>query len=290
MPVQSEWSLSAPQNITFEEPVTSLVVQLIHGTVNVVGAASGPARLELSELTGTPLKASVKDGTLTVAYEDFRWTPLQWLTHKSWNRTAAVTLTVPTGTRVEVGVADAGAVVSNISGHAAVNSVSGTVTLTRVGGTVRATTVSGALEAQGISGDLRFKSVSGDLTLVESPLDTVRADSVSGSMAVDLTPTGQGPDLVLSTISGGIAIRLPAAADTTVEANTTGGPLSCAFEELHVSSQYGARRITGSLGAGGGRLKVTSVSGAVALLRRPDTEPGTEADATPERPTQGKVL
>ncbi|RLU99223.1 hypothetical protein CTZ27_14820 [Streptomyces griseocarneus] len=287
MPVQSEWSLSAPQNITFEEPVTALAVSVIRGTVNVVGAASGPARLELSELDGPPLKATIENGKLTVAYEDFRPGPLQWLTRRGWNRTAVVTLTVPTGTKVEVGAAEAGIVVSNISGDTVVHNVSGPSTLTRVSGTVRADSVSGPLEAQGISGDLRFKSVSGDLTVVESALGTVRADSVGGNMAVDLVvPTGQGPDLALTTVSGEIAIRLPAAADTTVDANTTSGQLSCAFEELRVNTQFGAKRITGSLGAGGGRLKITSVSGAVALLRRPDGE----AEAAPGSPLKGKVL
>lgn len=34
----------------------------------------------------------------------------------------------------------------------------------------------------------------------------------------------------------------------------------------------GAKRITGRLGAGSGRLKATTVSGSIALLRRPATE------------------
>ncbi|MGW1074298.1 DUF4097 family beta strand repeat-containing protein [Streptomyces sp. NPDC002537] len=287
MPVRSEWSLSAPRTITFEEPVTDLAARIIGGTVNVVGDATGPARLELSEIDGPPLTVTLEGGALAVTYDDVSRKNLsQWLSPKGWRRTAAVTLTVPTGTRVEVGVAGASAVVSNISGRTEIRSVSGDITLTGVTGEVRAGTVSGALEAQGLGGDLEFKTVSGDLTLVESTGRKVRADSVSGNMVIDLAPSATGPDLALGTVSGEIAIRLPHAADAKVDANTTSGPLSCAFDELHVNGQFGTKKITGRLGSGSGRLKATTVSGAVALLRRPD------ADAEPGSggPLLGKVL
>ncbi|MGW2186970.1 DUF4097 family beta strand repeat-containing protein [Streptomyces sp. NPDC001719] len=285
MPAQSKWSLSAPQKLTFEEPVTALAVRIVGGTVNVVGDATGPARLELSEIDGPPLTVTLDRGTLTVAYDDLPWKNFtKWFSRKSWERAVTVTLTVPTGTDVETGVVGASAVVSNISGRTSVRGVNGDVTLVGLTGPVRAETVSGRLEAQGLGGDLHFTSVSGDLTLVESSGGTVKADSVSGNVVVDLAPAAPGPDLTLGTVSGEIAIRLPHTADAQVDANTTSGPLSCGFEELHVNSQFGAKRITGRLGAGRGRLKVTSVSGAVALLRRPDTTDW--ADST----TQGKVL
>ncbi|MEU5428968.1 DUF4097 family beta strand repeat-containing protein [Streptomyces olivoreticuli] len=287
MPAQSKWSLSTPRKVTFEEPVTALAVRIIGGTVNVVGDATGPARLELSEIDGPPLIVTLDGGTLTVAYDDLPWR--KWLSRGIWGRTATVTLTVPTGTDVEVGVAGASAVVSNVTGRTAVRGVSGDVTLVGITGPVQAETVSGRLEAQGIGGDLHFKSVSGDLTLVESSGGTVRADSISGNVVVDLSPAAPGPSLALGTVSGDVAIRLPNTADAEVDANTTSGALSCGFEELHVSSQFGAKRITGRLGAGRGSLKVTSVSGAVALLRRPETDDWTRADPTDSTP-QGKVL
>ncbi|MEU3753005.1 DUF4097 family beta strand repeat-containing protein [Streptomyces olivoreticuli] len=287
MPAQSKWSLSTPRKVTFEEPVTALAVRIIGGTVNVVGDATGPARLELSEIDGPPLTVTLDEGTLTVAYDDLPW--MKWLSRRIWGRTATVTLTVPTGTDVEVGVAGASAVVSNVTGRTAVTGVSGDVTLVGITGPVRAETVSGRLEAQGIGGDLHFKSVSGDLTLVESSGGMVRADSISGDVVVDLSPAAPGPSLALGTVSGDVAIRLPNTADAEVDANTTSGALSCGFEELHVSSQFGAKKITGRLGAGRGSLKVTSVSGAVALLRRPETDDWTQAGPTDSTP-QGKVL
>lgn len=272
----SERSVAEPQKLSFDEPVTALNVRIINGTVNVVGTddavlnEQGGARLEISEIEGPPLIVTLENGTLTVAYEDLPWKGfLKWLDRKGWHRKAVVSVAVPASARVEVGVAGAGAVVSGIRGRTEVRGVSGDTALVGLSGSVLAGTVSGNVEAQAVSGDLRFHSVSGDLTVIEGAYSSVRAESVSGDMVVDLDATGRPTDIALSTVSGKVAIRLAQPTDAEVSANTTSGAVSNAFEDLRVSGQWGAKKITGTLGAGTGSLRATTVSGAIALLRRP---------------------
>jgi hypothetical protein len=271
--------------------VTELNVRIVHGTVNVVGTDESSARLEVSEIEGPPLLVTQQGGTLTVAYEDLPWKGfLKWLDRKGWRRSAVVSVAVPSSTRVELGVVGAAATVSGIDGPAEVKGVSGDTTLVGLTGPVRADTVSGSVEAQALSGALRFNSVSGDLTVVDGAGPSVRADSVSGSMIVDLDPAGGPTDVSLTSVSGEIAIRLPHPADARVEANTASGTVSNAFEDLRVAGQWGAKRITGRLGAGNGRLKATTVSGSIALLRRPPTEDGPwEAGPRDARPGEGST-
>lgn len=278
----SEWSVTEPAKLTFDEPVRELHVRIVNGTVNVVGTEEGSARLQVSEIEGPPLVVTQQGGTLTVAYEDLPWKGfLKLLDRKGRRRHAVVSLAVPAQTRIEVGVVGASAVVSGIRGPAAVKGVTGDTTLVSLSGPVRADTVSGNLEAQAVTGDLRFNSVSGDLTVVEGSGPSVRADSVSGSMIVDLDPHGP-TDIGLTSVSGEIAIRLPDPADADVEANTASGAISNAFENLRVQGQWGAHKITGRLGAGTGKLRATTVSGSIALLRRPDgDEEGRPGDAAP---------
>ncbi|MEV6540080.1 hypothetical protein [Streptomyces sp. NPDC051665] len=274
----SEWSVAEPKKLTFDEPVSDLHVRIVNGTVNVVGTDEGSARMEISEIDGPPLLVTQKNGTLTVAYEDLPWKGfLKWLDRKGWRRSAVVSLAVPASTRVEVGVVGAAAVVSGISGPSVVRGVTGDTTLVSLSGSVRAETVSGNLEAQAVTGDLRFNSVSGDLTVVEGSGPSVRAESVSGSMIVDLDPDGP-TDVRLTNVSGEIAIRLPHPADADVEANTASGSISNAFDGLRVHGQWGAHKITGRLGAGTGKLRATTVSGSIALLRRPAAEDEGEGD------------
>ncbi|OIJ86025.1 DUF4097 family beta strand repeat-containing protein [Streptomyces colonosanans] len=278
----SEWSVAEPRKLTFDAPVTALHVRIVNGTVNVVGTDEGSTRLEVSEVEGPPLTVTQQDGTLTVAYDDLPWKGfLKWLDRRGWRRSAVVSLAVPASTRVEVGVIGANAMVSGIDGSAEVKGVTGETTLVGLSGPIRATTVSGSVEAQGVAGELRLNSVSGDLTVIEGACPLVKADSVSGSIILDLDPTSGPTDARLTNVSGEIAIRLPHPVDAEVEANTASGAVSNAFEDLRMSGQWGAKRITGRLGGGNGRLQATTVSGSIALLRRPPTE-DEPWDAIPE--------
>ncbi|MFD7163236.1 DUF4097 family beta strand repeat-containing protein [Streptomyces violascens] len=282
---ESTWAVPDSRKLTFDEadgPVTKLQVRIVNGTVNVVGTEESSARLEISSVEGPPLIVTRNGSTLTVAYEDLPWRGLfKWLDRKGWNRSAVVSLAVPAGADVEVGMIGAGAVVSGIRGRTEVRGVSGDTALVKLAGPVRAESVTGNLEAQAVTGELRFKSVSGDLTVIEGAGGCVAAESVSGDMLLDLDPGAKATDVRLTTVSGEVAIRLPHPADAHVEANTASGAVSSAFEDLRISGQWGTKKITGTLGAGNGTLRATTVSGSIALLRRPaDEEPPFE-DAGP---------
>jgi Putative adhesin len=284
-----EWTIAEPRKLTFDGRTDKLQVRIVGGTVNVVGTDEGSARLEVSEIEGPPLIVTQEGSTLTVAYEDLPWKGLLgWLDRKGWKRHAVVSLAVPADSRVEVGVIAANAVVSGIGGRTSVNGVSGDATLVGLSGPVDVNTVSGSIEAQSLSGDIKANSVSGELTVVDGSGGRVKADSVSGGMVLDLGPRS-GTDVRLSTVSGEVAIRLPDPGDAEVDANTASGSVFSSFDELHVTSQWGAKRLTGTLGKGDGKLRVTTVSGTIALLRRPPAEPDDEPHDEPGGP-EGKVL
>ncbi|MET9591422.1 DUF4097 family beta strand repeat-containing protein [Streptomyces sp. NPDC006516] len=283
---ESTWTVAEPRKLTFDDPVTALHVRIVDGAVNVVGTDDTTARLEVSDIDGPPLVVTQEGGTLTVTYPDLPWQGfLTWLDRRNPRRRAAVSLAVPAGAVVEVGVVGAEAVLSGIRGRTELRGVTGDSTVVGLSGTVRAETVSGSLEAQSVSGDLRFQSVSGDLTVVDGSGTSVRAESVTGHMVLDLDASSKPTDIRLTSVSGEIAIRLPHPADAKVEANTASGAVSNAFEDLRVGGQWGAKKITGTLGAGTGKLKATTVSGSIALLRRPPAQ-----DHTYEAEPTGKVL
>ncbi|WP_418959084.1 DUF4097 family beta strand repeat-containing protein [Streptomyces tritici] len=273
----TERSVAEPGALTLTEPVRHLRVRIVHGAVNVVGTEESATRVEVAELEGPPLVLTQEGGTLTIGYDDLNWKGLlKWLDPKGPRRRAVVSVAVPAGADVEVATVSAEAVVSGIRGGTDVRGVSGDTTLVGLSGPVRAESVSGGLEAQSVTGALRAHSISGDVTLVEGAGASVKAETVSGALVIDLDPRlmdGPPADIRLTSVSGEVAIRLADPADTTVEANTTGGSLSSAFEDLRVGGQWGSKSLTGTLGAGRGSLKATTVSGSIALLRRPDGTP-----------------
>ncbi|MER5635692.1 DUF4097 family beta strand repeat-containing protein [Kitasatospora sp. NPDC002227] len=277
----TQWTVNGPEKITLDEPVGTLHVRVLGGEVNVV-AAEGPARLEVTELEGDPLLVSLEQGVLTVAYKELGWEKLSdtlgsvgavkalFATLRKKN-TAHVSLTVPAGTEVKIGSASADVTVSGVSGRVGVIGASGETTLVGLSGRIDANTVSGNVDAQSVSGELRVNSVSGNLTVVAGTADRVQAKSVSGSVTLDLDVRTVA-EITVGTVSGPVGIRLPSLADTKVELGTTSGDLSSTFEELTVNSTWGAKRLAGELGSGSGKLQVTTVSGPVTVLRRPEPE------------------
>ncbi|MGW8380150.1 hypothetical protein [Streptomyces sp. ODS28] len=285
----SSWEITEPRTLDFEGPFAELHVRIVNGAVNVVGTEDPGARVEIAEVSGPPLRVRRTGGVLEIDYEDVPWKGfLKWLDRKGWQRRAVVSVSVPAGVRLTVGVVGADAVVSGIAGRTEVRGVWGGTTLVGLTGAVRADTVSGDVETQGLAGGMRFNSVSGGLTMIDTVGSQVRADSVSGSMVLDLAPGG-GPDVVLSTVSGEIAVRLPEPTDARVQVNTASGAVSTAFDGLGSAGQWGAWRLSGKLGTGRGRVKADTVSGSVALLRRPPDpdETGDAMDGSTGEPADG---
>ena len=262
----STWTLDQPDKLSFDE-VHRVLVQTVEGMVSVVGSDDQPT-LELSELSGEPLRVRHEGGALTVDYErPWRPWPLSWLTGGSQRRKAVLTLAVPRDCRVELKVVSASLMVGGLRAPVDAHTVSGEITLTGLRGPVEAESVSGPVLASGVSGDLSARSVSGELTVAEGGGGSVRARTVSGAVTIDLQASGDR-DINLSSVSGDLTVRLPETSDLQVKLQSTSGQVSSAFEQLARDRTPGRYTAWGRLGAGTGRLRAASTSGHVALLRR----------------------
>jgi hypothetical protein len=260
------WTLDHPDKLTFDE-VHRVLVKLVEGTVSVVGSDDRPT-LELSELSGDPLQIRHQGGGLTIDYErPWRPWPLAWLAGRGARRKAVLSLAVPRDCRVELRVVSANLMVGGLRAPVEAHTVSGEITLAGLHGPVEAETVSGPVQASGVTGDLSARTVSGDLTVAEGGGGSVRARTVSGAVAIDLQARGDR-DINLSSVSGDLTVRLPETSDLEVKLNSTSGQVTSAFDQLERDRTPGRDTAWGRLGAGTGRLRASSTSGHVALLRR----------------------
>src|SRR5258705_4243071 len=267
------WTVDGPATYDFDT-VDTLRVRVIGGSVAVL-STSDRACLDIAAVTGQPLVVSHSDGTLTVSYEDLSWDGLLgWL--RPDRTSATITITVPKDCPVQLGVVTASAVVSGIAAATSVKSVSGAITLDGVTGAVDARTVSGDIEAQGLGGTIGFNSVSGDLTLADGSVDRLDARTVSGRVTADIE-LDRDAALRVATVSGPVAIRLPADASARVDLRSATGQVLSEFPGLRQSQMPGASTLSGDLcpgenaGAGAGRhpgvVRVNTMSGQVTLLQ-----------------------
>jgi hypothetical protein len=262
----ASWMVDEPDTISFDQ-VRRVRVRVVEGAVAVVGG-DGPPTLEVSELEGAPLRVRHEDGELAIDYER-PWLPgpLAWLSGFGRRERAVLSLAVPRDCRVELRVVSASLTVGGLRGPVVARSISGEVTLAGLGGRVEVETVSGPVQASGVSGDLSAATVSGDLTVAEDGGGGLRARTVSGAIALDLQAAGER-DLRLSSVSGDVTVRLPKDGDLQVKLQSTSGQVASAFAELRPEHGPGVHAVRGRLGAGTGRLRATTTSGHIALLRR----------------------
>jgi Toastrack DUF4097 len=260
----TRWTVDAPTALHFDD-VTALNVRLAGGTVAVLATDERPA-LAVTELHGRPLLVSHEDGTLTVTYESLSWEGLLGFL-KPRRDSAAVTITVPANCTLQLGVLSASAVVSGVRSGASIKSLSGDITLEGTTGDLDAETMSGELAACDIDGAVRLKSMSGGLTLAGGLLDSLDASTVSGQITADVTLRAAG-SVHVSTMSGDVTLRLPADSDAQVRLQSTAGAVRTEFETLRTVKAPAAHTVSGNVGAGTGHVSVTTMSGAVTLLRR----------------------
>jgi hypothetical protein len=278
-----QWTVDSPTTLDFDG-VAALRVRVISGSVAVLSTDDQP-RLDVAGLSGQPLLVKHEAGILTITYPDLTWDGLLgWL--RPQPHSAAITVMVPRDCPTQLGVVTASAVVSGISAATSVKSVSGKITLDGVTGAVNARTLSGDVEAQGLDGQVGFNSVSGDLTLAEGAVEKLDAKTVSGRVTADVD-LNDGGALRVTTVSGEVAIRLPAETSTRVELRSATGRVQSEFGGLTASRGPGASTLSGTLGSGAGRLLITTMSGQVTLLERnnrdappADGGPQTQKDAS----------
>ena len=260
----AHWTLDAPTTLDFDG-VAALRVRIISGSVAVLSTDDRP-RLDVAGLTGQPLLVRHEAGILTVTYPDLTWDGLLgWL--RPQPHSATITIMVPKDCPTQLGVVNAAAVVSGISATTSIKSVSGKVTLDGMTGAVDASTLSGDVEAQGLDGRIGFNSVSGDLTVADAIVDRLDAKTVSGRVTADID-LSKGGSLRVATVSGEVAIRLPADASTMVDLRSTTGRVQSEFDTLTSARGPGTRTVTGTLGSGEASLSVTTMSAQVTLLER----------------------
>lgn len=153
------------------------------------------------------------------------------------------------------------------SGDDDVRSVSGTIRLRGSGrdGTLNISTVSGDLSVQHVAGELEARTVNGTLDAELSPARRARLNTTSGT--IDLrAQLAQGGSIVTETVSGDQQIHVAASGGYSYDVRTFSGDIHNCFGQQSEHSQYGpGNRLRGTRGAGGGEVRIKSLSGGITL-------------------------
>ncbi|HEV2637513.1 MAG TPA: DUF4097 family beta strand repeat-containing protein [Actinocrinis sp.] len=260
------WTVDQPDQLGFDGPVRGLKLAVGQGRINVIGT-DGPPTLEVTRITGQPLNVQLTDGQLKVVHgEEGKPNILGWL-FSGRRQEVDLSLALPPDALVELNVVSGAVVVSNFHEQVAVRGVSGEITLAGVHGSARVNTVSGSITAEQVTGDIKVNAISGAITVIAGAGGRIDLNTVSGAVTVDLEDP-MPSEVSLQCVSGALTIRLPYEPDVKVDLSTAHGRVATSFPDLTERGWHNTRQLTGQIGTGQSRLRGSTVSGAVTLLRR----------------------
>ena len=243
-----------------DEGSVTLEVRLPAGDVRV--QLGDPGRLDI-EIVGTdPDELQVEQAGSRVVVEH------EWAAAVRWER-YRVTARVPPEPRLVLRLASADVTVEtplsaleadtasgelragDVAGATTVRSASGAVSLRTVGGRLKVTTASGAATVACSVDEASLRTAAGDVRVGRAQAQ-LRARTASGDVEVGVF---EGEDLDCATVSGHVAVGLPAGRTLDVDLQTLSG---------RIHNDFG---VDAPAGDGHGRVRLRTVSGDIRLQR-----------------------
>lgn len=126
-------------------------------------------------------------------------------------------------------------------------------------------TVNGDIDAESLGGNVVARTVNGNVDVTTA--GHAEATTVNGSINASLGRADWMGGLEFSTVNGTITLDLPQGVGAEVTAKTVNGGIETDFP-LTVRGRFTSRGITGTIGDGGGQLRLETVNGAIRLRRR----------------------
>lgn len=144
------------------------------------------------------------------------------------------------------------------------NSVSGDVRVEGHSDKLDVNTVSGDVHVQRVGHDATAQTVSGNVTLTAQSLRKLVVDTVSGDIDIQAGLTTDATARMHS-MSGDIRLTLDGRPDAELAAKSMSGDIHSAFGKVDSSGYGPGTRLSHTLGAGSGHIRLESLSGDIDI-------------------------
>ncbi|MFT4230954.1 MAG: DUF4097 family beta strand repeat-containing protein [Microbacterium sp.] len=249
------------------ETVRKLKIGLVGGQVDVVAHDEPGARIEVHGVTVKDLRIEVTGDLVEIDHPQLRWDNFLEVFRNfgAGGPKAEISVAVPRGAALTLGVVSASALVSGLRADAKLNTVSGDLIVDGITGDLSVNAVSGDVQIRELVGSLNANSVSGDVA-VTGAVPRATIDTVSGAMLVD--STGDVHQLGLNTVSGTTTVRLDEGLPANYVVRSVSGRVHIDGVKRSTSSPTNYVDSVGELSGSFVDLHANSVSGDVTVLRR----------------------
>jgi hypothetical protein len=178
---------------------------------------------------------------------------------------ANFTVEVPRGVLVRVSSGNGDVAVDGATADVHAASGNGDVRVGSGAMQVRASSGNGSVLVDGARGPVNASSGNGRV-VVATASGPVNASTGNGRIEVAMASLRASEDMAFSSGNGDVTLTLPANFGAELEASTGSGRIDTDFP-LRVQGRMSTRRMAGTLGAGGRRLRITTGNGSIHLRR-----------------------
>jgi len=126
----------------------------------------------------------------------------------------------------------------------------------------------GGIVIDEVRGRIDVRTVNGGIVLGDVNGD-IRGETVNGGVRVELSnEKWDGPGLDLKTVNGGVALAVPSNFSAELDARTANGGIAVDFPITISGLLNNRRQISGTIGSGGAKIRLSAVNGGISISRR----------------------
>lgn len=268
-----KWLIKPGENRVIDlEDIRKLKVGLVGGQIDVVAHDEPGVRIEVHSVTIKDLRIEASGDVVEIDHPQLRWDNFLEVFRNfgSGGPKAEISVAVPRGVALTLGVVSASALVSGLASGARLNTVSGDIIVDGLTGDLTVNAVSGDVQIRGLDGTLNANSVSGEIAATGT-IRRAGADTVSGDVLVD--SSGRVDAVNVNTVSGETTVRLDEGVPANYVLRSVSGRVLVDGVKRSGSGPTNWTDSVGELSGSFADVRANSVSGAVTVLRRAAVAP-----------------
>jgi DUF4097 and DUF4098 domain-containing protein YvlB len=126
--------------------------------------------------------------------------------------------------------------------------------------------VNGSLEIEGAEGDVKAACVNGQVR-ARGLTGDVKLSTVNGGVEATITRLDESKSTTLNSVNGSIVLTIPSDSNAQVKASTIHGAITNDFGLRVNDGDYVGHDLSGQIGNGGPRIRLSNVNGSIAIKR-----------------------
>lgn len=188
---------------------------------------------------------------------------------RGWNHDdegdADFTVDLPRGVKLVASTGNGEVGIRNAGSDVRANSGNGDVTIDGAGGSVEAASGNGDVRVDRAGGPVRANTGNGAIR-VSTAKGPVSANSGNGRIDVDMASLSSGDDMTFNTGNGSITVTAPSNLSAQIDSNVSYNKFETDFA-INIPAHWNTRRIQGTIGNGGRRIRFNTGNGSVTLRK-----------------------